>query len=358
MTPRSTARAASRPATPKSLGYAMPAEWERHAATWLAWPHDPDTWPDRVPQVEKIFLQLIEALTPGEDVHLLVKDAATERRVEAALRRRRVDGCRIHRISTADSWIRDYGPIFLRRRVDGRAESAYLDWRFNAWGNKYESLKADDDVPRRLQPLLQRPMFEPDLVLEGGSIEVNGDGTLLTTEQCLLNPNRNPGSSREQIEHALGDYLGVEKVLWLREGIEGDDTDGHIDDVARFVDPTTIVCAVEEDETDSNAAILRANLERLRSMTDARGRRFKLVALPMPGRVEGADGRLPASYANFYVANQVVLLPVFGHANDAEAERVLRGLFPTRRVVPINCEPLVWGLGTIHCVTQQQPAEE
>jgi agmatine deiminase len=240
-------------------------------------------------------------------------------------------------------------------------ELAYNDWIFNAWGNKYEELKKDDSIPKRLEPILKLQRFSPGIVMEGGSIEVNGAGCVLTSEQCLLNPNRNPGLSQTEIEQYLKDYLGVTKVLWLGEGIVGDDTDGHIDDIARFVAPDVIVCAVEEDPVDANFEILQDNLARLRSMTDATGNSFEIVTLPMPGIVGGESTtardleRLPASYANFYIANSVVLAPVFGHANDARAVEILQKFFPTRRVVPINCEPLVWGMGTIHCVTQQQP---
>ena len=217
-------------------------------------------------------------------------------------------------------------------------------------------------MPRRLEPILNLPRFAPGIVMEGGSIEVNGAGCVLTSEQCLLNRNRNPGLSRDEIEQYLKDYLGVTKVLWLSEGIIGDDTDGHIDDIARFVAPRVIVCAVEHDPADANYEILQDNLARLKSMTDAAGNSFEIVTLPMPGVVGGASTaardleRLPASYANFYIANNVVLAPVFGHANDTRAVETLQKLFPTRRIVPINCEPLVWGMGTIHCVTQQQPS--
>lgn len=355
MSPRDSPRTTT--ATPRSLGYAMPAEWEPHEATWLAWPHDPVTWPQRVAQVEDVYVRLIEALSPGERVRLLVRDGTEEERVRQRLRDRRVDHVDFLRVPTADAWIRDYGPLFLRRELDGRRETAYCDWGFNAWGNKYEGHKADDDIPRRLQPHIQRPLFEPGIVLEGGSIDVNGEGALLTTEQCLLHPTRNPQLARPDIERALCDYLGVEKILWLKNGIEGDDTDGHVDDIARFVDPHTILCAVEPDPSDPNHAVLHENRQRLSTMTDARGRPFRIVELPMPGRVEGEDGRLPASYANFYIGNRVVLLPTFEDANDARAQQILQGLFPTRKVLPIPAEPLVWGLGTFHCVTQQQPAE-
>lgn len=339
--------------TPRSLGYRMPPEWAPHAATWLAWPHDPVTWPDRVPQVEEVYVQILAALTPHERVELLVKDASLEERVRRRLLQEGITNVRLHRISTADSWIRDYGPTFVKDAAGGLA---FVDWVFNAWGNKYETLLPDDSIPPKLEPILGLRRFEADVVMEGGSIEVNGAGSVLTTEQCLLHKNRNPDLDRGAVEGVLRDYLGVDQVLWLKQGIEGDDTDGHIDDIARFVDETTVVAAVEEDKTDPNHAILEENFRLLKSMKDAHGRPFKVVPLPMPGRVGDDEGRLPASYANFYIANSVVLLPTFGHKNDEKAQATLQGLFPGRKVVPIRCEDVVYGMGTLHCLSQQQPS--
>jgi agmatine deiminase len=344
--------------TPAALGFHMPAEWRPHQSTWLTWPKDPETWPGRVTHVEDIYLEMIATLTPHEFVDLLVDDPETEQKVRARCSAAMAARIRFHHLQTVDSWIRDYGPNFL---IGANGEGAFNDWIFNAWGDKYEELKKDDGIPLRLEPILKLPRFVPGIVMEGGSIEVNGAGCVLTTEQCLLNPNRNPGLSREEIEQYLRDYLGVTKVLWLGEGIVGDDTDGHIDDIARFIAPNMIACAIEEDPADPNYEILQDNLARLRSMTDAAGHSFEIVTLPMPGVVGGTSTgtrdleRLPASYANFYIANSVVLAPVFGHQNDPRAVETLQKFFPTRRVVPINCEPLVWGMGTIHCVTQQQP---
>jgi agmatine deiminase len=363
----------------------MPAEWRTHEATWLSWPKDPETWPGRVPQVENIFLQMMAALAPNETVNLLIDDEETEQLVRARCTFAGAENIHFHRIATVDSWIRDYGPNFLvsdnmsdKLQFVADAPStlsmetgdklkfvghkiAYNDWIFNAWGNKYKELKQDNFIPRRLESLLRVPRFEPGIVLEGGSIEVNGAGCVLTTEQCLLNPNRNPHLSKAEIEKYLKDYLGVAKILWLGEGIVGDDTDGHIDDIARFVAEGVIVCAVEDDPLDGNYKLLQDNLKRLQKLTDTRGRAFEIVTLPMPGVVGGTStdrrnlDRLPASYANFYTANNVVLAPVFGHANDESALETLGRVFPGRTVVGINCEPLVWGMGTIHCVTQQQP---
>jgi agmatine deiminase len=345
--------------TPAELGYRMPAEWHRHSATWLTWPKDPETWPDRVPQVEEIYLQMMAALVPHEIVNLLVDDEETETSVRERCAFPDAENIRCHQIPTVDSWIRDYGPNFL---LNDKGGLAYNDWIFNAWGNKYEELKKDDSIPARLESLLQVPRFEPGIVMEGGSIDVNGAGCLLTTEQCLLNPNRNPHLSRDEIEQYLKSYLGIEKVLWLGEGIVGDDTDGHIDDVARFVAPDVIVCALEEDPADANYKLLQDNWRRLQTMTDVKNRPFEIVTLPMPGVVGGTStdnrnlDRLPASYANLYIANNTVLVPVFGHSNDRRALDTIQRLFLSRRVVGINCEPLVWGMGTIHCVTQQQLA--
>lgn len=371
--------------TPAELGYHMPAEWRRHRATWLSWPKDPETWPNRVPRVQEIFLEMMAALAPGEIVNLLVDDEDTEISVRGRCTFHGAGNIQFHRILTVDSWIRDYGPNFIIRDAasdklpfvaESRSEMSasdrdklkfvgqalgYNDWIFNAWGNKYAELKKDDKVPELLEAFLEAPRFSPEIVMEGGSIDVNGAGCVLTTEQCLLNPNRNPQMSRADIEQYLKDYLGVQKVLWLGEGIVGDDTDGHIDDIARFVAPNVIVCAVEEDPDDANYELLQENLKRLQSMTDARDLPFEIVTLPMPGVVGGTStdsrnlDRLPASYANFYIANGVVLAPIFGHSNDTRALTTLEELFPNRRVVGINCEPLVWGMGTIHCVTQQQP---
>jgi agmatine deiminase len=345
--------------TPASLGFHMPAEWHQHSATWLTWPKDPLTWPDRVPQVEEIYLQLLEALTPHEVVNLLVDDEATEASVRKRCSFSSAVNIRFHRIRTVDSWIRDYGPNFL---INNHRELAYNDWIFNAWGDKYEELKRDDSIPEQLQRALGVRRFSPGIVMEGGAIEVNGAGCVLTTEQCLLNKNRNPSLDRETIEQYLKDYLGVRKVLWLKEGIVGDDTDGHIDDIARFVSADTIVCAVEDDPADANYEILQDNLNRLREMTDVDGEKFRIVTLPMPGVVAGTSDegerdleRLPASYANFYIANNVVLVPIFGHDNDRRAVEIIQGLFPSRRAIGINCEPAVWGMGTIHCLSQQQP---
>ncbi|MDA2924186.1 agmatine deiminase family protein [Acidobacteria bacterium AH-259-L09] len=344
--------------TPAALGYRMPAEWHPHESTWLVWPKNPTTWVDRVPQIQETYLRMLALLTPNERVDLLVDDAQTENAVRRKLEGVNVaaDQIEFHQIKTVDSWIRDYGPNFLLRQTEEEVELAYNHWTFNAWGNKYENLKADAAVLEKLGPILGVPRFVPGLVLEGGSIDVSGKGICLTTKQCLLNPNRNPSCSQSEIEQYLKDYLGVHQILWLEEGIAGDDTDGHVDDIARFVNPRTIVCALEEDSTDENYEPLGENYRRLQAARDLDGRPFEIIPLPMPGRVEIPDGRLPASYGNFYIANGVVLAPTFGHTNDSRAVGTLQNLFPHRKVIGMDCRPMLWGLGAFHCLTQQQPA--
>jgi len=343
--------------TPRQLGYRMPAEWEPHEATWLAWPHNLETWPDQLESVKEVWTQMLRFLSRAERVRLLVNDEKAQ--AEATWRLRDagavMERLSFLRIPTVDVWIRDYGPTFVTRN-GAEGTLALNDWIFNAWGRKYESYVEDDRVAKEIAQLLRVPVFDPGIVLEGGSIDVNGCGTCLTTEQCLLNPNRNPELGRSEIERTLRDYLGVEHIVWLGEGIAGDDTDGHIDDIARFVDPTTVVCAVEENSRDENYALLQDGYERLRSATDQQGRRLSVVPLPLPGLVAHQGSRLPASYANFYIANGSVLVPTYGDPNDRIALGILGDLFPGREVIGIPCAPLVGGLGAIHCVTQQEPA--
>ncbi len=345
-------------ATPAALGFHMPAEWEPHAATWLAWPHKEESWPGNFAPIPKVWVEMVRALAPHEHVNILVNDDSAAATVRALLHAAQVpvQAVSLHLIPTNDAWARDHGPTFITRRVDARSELAAIDWLYNAWGGKYPPWDLDDVVPQQIAPLLGIQLFEPGIVLEGGSIDVNGRGTLLTTEACLLNPNRNPQLSRAQIEQYLKDYLGIRHILWLGEGIVGDDTDGHIDDLARFVDPTTVVTVLEHNPRDENYDRLQANYERLRRMTDQDGRALRVLTLPMPEPVFYEGQRLPASYANFYIANGVVLVPVFNDPNDAAALRTLQDVFPHRRIVGIQSRELVWGLGAFHCVTQQQPA--
>jgi agmatine deiminase len=339
--------------TPFRLGYRMPAEWEEHEATWIAWPKDPDSFPEELlPNVEASYVKIINALHKNEKVNLLVDDEAAEIRIRQLLKSSNVGTGNIifHKIATSDVWFRDYGPTFVKRG----GEVAFTRWRFNAWGNKYEGLLQDNGISERI-PLDKIPSFKAPIVLEGGSIEVNGLGTCLTTEQCLLNKNRNPGLNRKQIEQYLRDYLGATNIIWLKKGIEGDDTDGHIDDLARFVNKNTVVCAVEENPKDANYDALRDNYVTLQQAKDQDGNALNVVQIPMPREVVYKEQRLPASYANFYIANKTVLAPTFDDKNDGLALRILQKLFPERKVVGINCRDLVYGFGSIHCVTQQQP---
>ena len=336
----------------------MPAEWAPHRGTWLSWPHKEASWPDKFGPVPDIFAEIVGHLVSGEEVHINVGGPELEATARAALRRRGVDPARVffHHHPTDDAWCRDHGPIFVQREGPGGPEQLILDWGYNAWGGKYPPFAQDDVIPTRIAKELGVPVQSPGMILEGGSIDVNGAGTLLTTEQCLLNPNRNPGLTRGEIEARLRDYLGVWNILWLGDGIEGDDTDGHIDDLTRFVDPGTVVTVVEPDPADPNHRPLADNLERLRSMRDQDGRPFRIVELPMPPAMYQDGQRLPASYANFYIANRVVLLPGYDAPSDEEARAVLAPLFPGRRVEIVQCTDLVWGLGAIHCITQQWPA--
>jgi agmatine deiminase len=344
---------------PAGQGYRWPAEWEPHAATWLCWPKNPDTWPGRLPRAIDGFVGIVRALCPFERVNLLVDSEAA---AEAARARLAAGGVpRDADVAfvvapTNDAWMRDYGPIFVVRGEGARRERALIDFGYDAWGGKYPPWQLDDAIPARLARELGLPRFAADFVLEGGSIDGNGRGTLLTTETCLLNPNRGRGRTREQMEARLAAWLGAKQVLWLGEGIAGDDTDGHVDDIARFVGPGSVVAVVEDDPHDANAAPLTANLRRLRGMRDADGKPLSLATLPMPPPLHVAGQRCPASYANFYLGNGVALVPTFGAPSDARALATLRELLPGREVVGVRCEELVYGLGAIHCLSQQEPA--
>ena len=344
--------------TPATLGYRMPAEWEPHAATWLSWPHNEPSWPGKLAAIPPIFAKMVAALTPGEEVHILVDDEAAEACCRPQLQQAGAAMSRVffHGVPTNDSWMRDSGPTFVTRAAGDAVETAVINWGFNTWGAKYPPWDLDDEVPVRIAELLGLPVFEPGMILEGGSIDVNGRGALLTTESCLLNPNRNPRLTREQIEARLRSHLGVRHILWLREGIAGDDTDGHIDDLTRFVDATTVVTVVSNDPKDDDYGPLQANYRRLQEMTDQDGQPLRILTLPTPEPIFHQGQRLPASYANFYIGNAAVLVPSFAQATDAAALATLRPLFPQRRVIGIDAVDLVWGLGAFHCVTQQQPA--
>lgn len=369
--PKGAAGGSASAATPASLGYRMPAEWEPHAATWLAWPHERRDWPGKLPPIPWVYGEVVRHLAPGEELRILVQSAAVESQARALLKRvgAPAKNVRFFRVPTDRSWTRDTAPIFVRRDADGAV--AATDWKFNGWA-KYPNHRRDDAVPAALAKRLKLTRFVPfttavdkkgrsaprQVVLEGGSIDVDGAGTLLTTEECLLSPvqARNPGLSRAELERILGDHLGVRKVLWLGRGIAGDDTHGHVDDLARFVGPRTVVVANEPNTSDANHHPLNENLERLQGMTNAAGERLDVVALPMPAPLFLDGVRLPASYANFYVGNAAVLVPTFNDPADRRALGILGELFRGRRVLGIHAVDLVWGLGTLHCMTQQQPA--
>ncbi len=346
-------------ATPASLGYRMPAEFEPHRATWIGWPHNPRDWPGKFAAIEWVYVEIVRWLASSEHVHVEIQGRPQEDAARRKLGRAGVDLGRVsfHRIRTNRGWTRDHGPIFVVRPGD----LALTDWGFTGWA-KYDDYRLDDAVPKEVARVLGVKRFEPRhggrrIVLEGGSIDVNGQGTLLTTEECLLSGEqvRNPGFFRADYERVFSDYLGVQKTIWLGRGISGDDTHGHVDDLARFVDPRTVVAVATEDRDDPDYAPLAENLDRLRRATDQDGRPLCVVTLPCPAPLVFDGIRLPASYANFYIGTSVVLVPTFDDPNDRRALGVLADLFPARTVVGIHAVDLVWGFGTLHCLTQQEP---
>jgi agmatine deiminase len=350
--------------TPRELGFRMPAEWEPHEATWLAWPHNREDWPGKFGPIPWVYAETVRLLAERERVHILVEDAAAERRAQGILKRAgaALEQVEFHRWPTDRVWTRDSGPIFVR---DAKGQVAITNWRFNAWA-KYEDWHKDDRVPGRVAKLLGMKAWEPavevdgkarKVVLEGGSIDTNGQGTLLTTEECLLSDvqQRNPGVSREGMERIFADYLGISQVIWLGRGVAGDDTHGHVDDISRFVRPATIVTAVEPNTKDANHEPLAENLKRLKAARTRDGKQFEIVELPLPRPVVFRGQRLPASYANFYLANGLVLMPTFQDPKDRVALNILAEVFPEREVIGIHSVDLIWGLGALHCMTQQQP---
>jgi agmatine deiminase len=374
---------------PANLGYRMPAEWEPHEATWIAWPHERTDWPSKFAAIPWVYAEIVRHLSHSEPVNILVNDARAESQAKKVLAKVEAEpgsagiplttdhspltthhsppgkmlslSVRFWRIRTDRVWTRDYGPIFIKNAED---KLALVDWQFNGWA-KYPNWKRDNAVPGRVAKALKLPSWEPKVgrqrvVLEGGSIDVNGQGLLLTTEECLLSPvqQRNPGIDRGELEKIFADYLGVRKVLWLGQGIAGDDTHGHVDDLARFVAPRKVVAVAETNPQDVTYRPLQENLDRLRGMTDVDGQRLEVITLPMPDPVVFRGRRLPASYANFYIANEKVLVPTFNDPKDRVALGTLADLFPEREVVGIHAVDLVWGLGTLHCLTQQQPKSE
>ena len=337
---------------PKNLGYRMPAEWEKHEATWLAWPKDPDTFPKGIIEpVEEAYIKIISALAKGEKVNILVDNRETKGRILSMLPSK--ENVFIHHIKSADVWVRDYGPIFIRKNN----EIAATKWVFNSWGSKYKELLMDNETGMQIAELTKKKIFEPGIVLEGGSIETNGLGTCITTEQCLLNKNRNPKLSKEEIENYLEGYLGFKNIIWLKGGIEGDDTDGHVDDIARFVNKNTVVCMVEENQNDENYKNLEENFDILKQAHDQDGKKINVIPIQMPRKIEIPERRLAASYANFYIGNAAVLVPAFNDKNDEKAISIIGRFFPGKEVIGIDCKGLVYGYGGIHCITQQQPSQ-
>lgn len=346
---------------PSPHDFRMPAEWERHAGTWLTWPHRRSDWPGKFSPIPWVYAEIIRTLTRFEKVNLLVLGQEEEAVARRILNANHADlsNAVFHRFTSDRSWMRDSGPIFVKNEA---GERTVLDWHFNAWA-KYPDWTQDNQIPSFVTKLRGLPSVRPEhrsrgIVLEGGSIDVNGAGLMLTTEECLMSnvQERNPTFDRSDYEHVFADYLGVEKVLWLNRGIAGDDTHGHVDDLARFVNPNTVVVVVEPNPQDDNYEPLQENLKRLKGMTDTNGKRLNIVPLPMPSPIVFRKQRLPASYANFYIANGVVLVPTFNDRQDRVALGILAELFPDREVVGIHCVDLVWGLGTLHCMTQQEPA--
>lgn len=340
--------------TPAQLGYRMPAEWEPHAGTWLTWPRrEGISFPELYDRIPPILAAMVRALAEDEGVFINVWDATMEAEVRSVLTQHDAlnDRVEFHHHPAYEPWCRDHGPVFIVNDT----QRAVLNWGYNAWGGKYPPYDLDNAVPEQIASVRGLPCFTPDMILEGGSIEVNGQGTLITTESCLLKPNRNPALDRAAIEQRLSDYLGVRKVLWLGEGIAGDDTDGHVDDLTRFVDAQIVVTAVEPDSQDPNHTPLQENLQRLQAMRTQDGDPLRVIELPMPEPVLHQGERLPASYANFYIGNRTVLMPSFGQSRDADAQAILKQCFPSRRVLPLDSIDLIWGLGSFHCLTQQEP---
>jgi agmatine deiminase len=347
--------------TPASLGYSFPAEWEKHVGTWFSWPRPEGiSFPGKYHTVPENLARIMCEIQSREQVHINVPNENWEYIVRRDLKEH---GCPagnvfFHQIRTNESWCRDHGPAFvLKKKRGGGQAAAIVDWGFNAWGGKYPPYDDDDKVPTRVAEELGLPVFYPGIVMEGGAVDFNGAGTVLTTESCLRNKNRNPKLSKKKIEQYLKDYYGQKHVAWLGDGIAGDDTDGHIDDLARFIGPTTVAIGVEDDPKDENYKVLREERRRLDTLRDQDGQAFRVVELPMPGVVEHDGQRLPATYLNFYFINGALLVPTYRHkTNDRRALETLQRHLPGRKVIGVDCVELIWGLGAIHCLTQQQPA--
>jgi len=341
--------------TPKELGYYFPAEFAKHDATWLSWPHKEASWPGKIELIYPNYCQFIKELTQSEIVRININDEAMKAFAVEHLQKANVDISKVefYLNPTNDAWCRDHGPAFL---IHPNGQKAIVDWNYNAWGNKYPPYDLDDIIPTLIGREFNLPVFHPGIVMEGGSVEFNGKGTILTSTACLLNPNRNPHLNQAQIEKYLCDYYGAEQVLWIGEGIVGDDTDGHIDDTVRFVNEDTVLTVVEENKQDENYQLLQDNLKQLKQLRLLNGRQLNIIELPMPDKVEYEGQRLPASYANFYIANHAVIVPVFNCKKDAVALDIIQQSFKDRKVVGIDSTDIIWGLGSFHCMSQQEPS--
>ena len=343
--------------TPKQQGYRFPAEWEPHEATWLSWPHKEASWPGKIAAIFPYYAAFVKELTRGEIVRINVAGETQKQEASGHLETAGVDFSKVEFYfnATNDAWCRDHGPAFLVK--PGAAyKKVIVDWNYNAWGNKYPPYDLDDVIPTRIGAQLNIPVFHPGIIMEGGSVEFNGKGTILTSTACLLNENRNPHLNRQQIEEYLYNYYGGEQVLWVDEGIEGDDTDGHIDDTIRFVNEDTVLAVVEEDKRDENYALLQKNLEQLKVMRLLNGKQLNIIELPMPDAVIWEEQRLPASYANFYIANKTVIVPTYRCSKDDKALQLIQSCFKDREVLGIDSTEIIWGLGSFHCLSQQEPA--
>ena len=337
-------------------GFHFPAEWEPHTATWLSWPHKEESWPGKIGTIYQPYCEFIKIISQGELVRINVADAQMKAFAIGELNKAGVDLSRIEffEFPTNDAWCRDHGPAFLVNRAT--QQKVVVDWGYNAWGGKYPPFELDDVIPTKIAQHFGLPVYHPGIVMEGGSVDFNGKGTLLTTTACLLNPNRNPHLNQQQIENYLQNYYRVEQILWLGDGIVGDDTDGHIDDITRFVNQDTVITVVEENKADENYHLLQENLQALKTMRLLNGKQLNIVELPMPDAVIYDGQRLPASYANFYIGNAAVVVPTYRCAQDDKALNILQQCFPDRKVVGIDSTDIIWGLGSFHCLSQQEPA--
>lgn len=342
--------------TPKQLGYFFPAEWYPHTATWLSWPHKEASWPGKINTIFEPYCKFIKAITEGEKVCINVanetmKNSAIEYLLQHSVNLNKIE---FYTHPTNDAWCRDHGPAFIINPKENK--KAIIDWNYNAWGNKYPPYDLDDIIPTLIGEKLQLQVFKPNIIMEGGSVDFNGAGTLITSTACLLNPNRNPQLNQSQIETYLSNYYGVNQILWVDEGIIGDDTDGHIDDTVRFINEDTVLAAVEENLTDDNYFLLQKNLKQLQEMRLLNGKQLNIIELPMPSKpIVWDNQRLPASYANFYIANAIVAVPTYRDMNDDKALSIIERCFPNKKVIGIDSTDVIWGLGSWHCLSQQEP---